>query len=267
VKRSDKQAPYLIFMLALSIFALGLLAVEAAFELDEDTRVILAHADTAICALFFLDFLVTLWRSDKKLRYLLTWGWLDLVSSIPMLDVLRWGRAARIMRILRILRGVRSTRILAAFILERRAQSGLLAASLVSIILVVFASIAIVQFEREYGEKANIQGPEDAIWWAVVTMTTVGYGDKYPVSSEGRLIATMLMTAGVGLFGTLSGFVAAWFLAPSGTRQESELEVLRAEIRELRALLLEATQPQQALQPRSIARAGYPEVQENGAAG
>lgn len=154
-----------------------------------------------------------------------------------MIDAFRVGRAARIVRILRLLRAIRSTRILVTFILERRAQSGLLAALLVSVVLVVFASIAILRFERDLGEAANIKSPEDALWWAVVTITTVGYGDRFPVSSEGRVIATFLMTAGVGLFGTLSGLVAAWFLAPAGVKQDSELQLMRRELRELRGLV------------------------------
>ena len=67
--------------------------------------------------------------------------------------------------------------------------------------------------------EANIKGVEDAIWWAFVTITTVGYGDRFPVTSEGRLIGALLMTAGVGLFGTFSGFVASWFLAPQKPRE------------------------------------------------
>ena len=62
--------------------------------------------------------------------------------------------------------------------------------------------------------EANIKGPEDAVWWAFVTMTTVGYGDRFPVTTEGRLAGALLMVAGVGLFGTFSGFIASWFLAP-----------------------------------------------------
>jgi voltage-gated potassium channel len=234
MERTATQVPYLVFTLGLSILALGLLGGEAILKPDQETRVIIDYADFAICILFFLDFVITFWRSENRVRYLLTWGWLDLLSSIPMIDALRWGRTARIVRILRILRGVRATRILAAFILERRAQSGLLAAALVSVVLVVFASVAVLHFERDEGENANIKGPEDALWWAVATITTVGYGDRFPVSPEGRIVATFLMTAGVGLFGTSSGFVAAWFLAPAREKQESELQLLRAEIGELR---------------------------------
>ena len=136
---------------------------------------------------------------------------------------------------LRILRGVRSTKLLAEFVLERRGQSAFLAAALVSILLVVFGSIAILQFERVQG--ANIISAADAVWWSVVTLTTVGYGDRYPITGEGRIIAALLMTAGVGLFGAFSGFVASWFLKPAEREQDSDMEELRTELAAIRALL------------------------------
>lgn len=229
-----RHAPYLVFMLLLSIYAVAALALTAFIDLTLPTRTILGYADNAVCILFFLDFLITLARSSNRSRYLLTWGWLDLLSSIPPLDVLRWGRAARILRILRVLRGIKATKVLTEFILYRRTQSAFLAALLVSLLLVVLSAAAILQFETS--PEANIRTPEDAIWWAIVTVTTVGYGDKFPLSTEGRFIAALLMTAGVGLFGTFSGFVAAWFLE-SPARQSAELDAIQRlsqEVNELR---------------------------------
>jgi voltage-gated potassium channel len=221
-------------MLVLSVFAVGALAVNTFVRPSPPTRAVLAYADTAICFFFLIDFIVSLVRTPRRGRYLLTWGWLDLLSSLPAIDALRWGRAARVLRILRVLRGIRATKVLSEFILYRRAQSAFLAALLVSILLVVFSASAVLMFETS--PEANIRTPEDAVWWATVTVTTVGYGDKYPLSSEGRLIAAVLMTAGVGLFGTFSGFVAAWFLE-SPARHSAELEAIRTlhhEVRDLR---------------------------------
>jgi voltage-gated potassium channel len=224
LNESRRGAPYLLFMLALSVYAVLALAFSTFGRPSADTRQILDYADTAVCALFLLDFFVTLVRSRNRLRYLLTWGWLDLLSSIPTVDALRWGRTARVLRILRVLRGIRAAKIVTEFLLYRRAQSTFLAALLISLLLVVLAASSILQLET--GPEANIRTPEDAVWWAVVTITTVGYGDKFPVTTEGRMIAALLMTAGVGMFGTFSGFVASWFL--SAPQQESEEPLLLA---------------------------------------
>lgn len=228
--------PYHIFMLVLCLLALAILAFGPVVADDVELRQILQYADLGVCALFFADFLMNLARAPNRWRYFYTWGWIDLVSSIPMIDALRIGRAARILRILRLLRGVRISKLLATWILERRAEGTLLAASLLWILLLVAASVAILQFER--GAESNIRNAEDALWWAFVTITTVGYGDFYPVTTEGRLVAGFLMAAGVGLFGTFSAFVAAWFLAPARKKQSVEIEMLYAEVVALRELLM-----------------------------
>ena len=235
MSKQEATRPYSLFILGLSFFALGLLAIETMVHVDERTRPILEFIDTIVCLFFLTDFVISLYRSEKRLDYLLRWGWIDLLSSIPSIDILRWGRAARVLRILRVLRGIRSSKVLAEFVLKQRSQSAFLAATLVSLILVTISSISILQFETS--PDANIKSPEDAIWWAVVTITTVGYGDKFPISTEGRIVAALLMTAGVGLFGTFSGFVAAWFLKPAEEQQESEIERIEGELRKIRELL------------------------------
>jgi voltage-gated potassium channel len=214
--------------------------VTAFRRFDPATRAILEAADFAICVLFLIDFLVSLIRAPRKVRYLVTWGWLDLLSSVPAVSILRLGRFARIVRLLRLLRGLRSTRTLAQFLIEHRAQSALLAALLLTVLLLVMGSITILHVETH--PDSNIRGPADALWWSLVTLTTVGYGDRYPVTAEGRVVAAILMLCGVGLIGILTGFLASWFLAPGEREQEDELAELRREIREIRTLL-QATRP------------------------
>ncbi len=235
MESNTKQQPYLIFMLLLSFFALAALAFEAVFPLDEGTREILGVADTVVCVLFFIDFVLSLRQARNKWKYLVTWGWLDLLSSVPAIEVLRLGRAARIARIIRVLRGVRAARVLSLFIVERRTQSTLLAATLLSIVLTAVSAIAVLHFEAPV--DGNIKTGEDAIWWAISTITTVGYGDKYPVSPEGRALAIGLMLASVGMFAILSGIFASWFLAPTQAESEDELQAIKKELEEVKQLL------------------------------
>jgi voltage-gated potassium channel len=226
---------YQVAMLILCIFALGALAGQVAVSLDPEIRTILDYADYAICALFLGDFVVSLWSSPNRWRYMTSWGWLDLLSSIPALNAVRWGRLARIVRLFRVLRALRATKVLTSVVIQRRADNTFLAASLVALFLVVFCSIAVLQVEDVEG--GNIKTADDAIWWAMTTITTVGYGDRYPVTGEGRFVAVVLMCAGVGLFGTFSGFLAAWFLSPEEKKTENEIAELRNEIRALRSEL------------------------------
>ena len=230
-RTGDAQSPYLVFMLALSFFALTLLAVSAIFQLSVSTLKIVEYTDHVICILFFIDFVLSLLKAPNRFEYFYTWGWLDLISSLPTVGFLRVGRAARIFRILRVLRGVRSTKILADFILRKRAEGTFIAVGIITILFVMIASIGILHFETT--PESNIKSVEDALWWSVTTVTTVGYGDRFPVTTEGRILAAALMTAGVGLFGTFSGFVASWFLKAESSPNSEEVESLKAQLQQL----------------------------------
>ena len=233
--RQTESAPYQVFMLALCIYVLAALGVEAVLQPDDQTRRLLTYADTALCAVFLADFAWSLYRAENRVRYFLTWGWVDLLSSIPTFDLARWGRAARAARLIRLLRGVRATRTLLSVAIERRAQSALVAAALVSLLLVLGARISILQVET--APESNIKSAEDALWWAITTITTVGYGDRYPTTIEGRVVGGGLMVAGVGLFGMLSGFLASWFVKPDVQHEETELVALRSEVARLSGLV------------------------------
>jgi voltage-gated potassium channel len=224
---------YQLAMLVLSFYAIAALAAQTAIRLDPQVRAVLEYADHAVCLLFLCDFGVSLWLAHNRSRYFLTWGWLDLLSSVPVLASARWGRLARVIRIFRVLRGVKATKLITSAVLRRRAHNTFLAAALLALLLIVFCSVAVLHFETM--PESNIRTAEDAVWWSVATVTTVGYGDRFPVTSEGRLVAAILMCAGVGLFGTFSGFLAAWFLDEKGS--SDDIRQLRIEIAALRAAI------------------------------
>ena len=228
-----RSAPlYQMFMLALSVLALVAIGIQNVFRLDPEVEQILLWADNAICVAFLVDFVITLWRAPDRMRYMLTWGWIDLISSIPTFDIGRWGRLARIARIARVLRALRATTLLTKVVLQKKAQSTSMGAAMLAFLLIVGCSTAILQFEDL--PQANIKSAEDAVWWAFTTITTVGYGDRFPVTMEGRIVAAILMTAGVGLFGAISATLAATFLAQNEQDKDTEIARLREEIAALR---------------------------------
>ena len=235
--QSRSFSAYQFFILCVCIWALITIGAGMFFTLSDDTRTILHYADIIACGIFFLDFLLTFHQAPNKLRYMVTWGWIDLISSIPAVGPLRFGRVGRIFRILRVMRAIRSARTIAQFMTGRRAQSAFLAAVLVTLLLLMTASIAILQVET--GPGSTIRTAQDAMWWAISTMSTVGYGDTYPVTPEGRLIGAFVMASGVGVFGILSGVAASWFLTPMEEAEDKDIVELKQLIVGLQAQVAE----------------------------
>ena len=134
---------------------------------------------------------------------------------------------------MRVLRAFRSTKTLLVYLLRERKITSLAAVTTISLLIVIFAAIGVLQFETSPDSTIKTEG--DAFWWAFVTVTTVGYGDKVPLSPEGRIIACILMAVGVGLFGTFTGFIASLFVEPELTRDESAHERVLREMRSLDA--------------------------------
>lgn len=229
--RSEQLGPFQLVIFVLSIYVLVALFIESAFRLPADVKALLQQIDNAICVIFLIDFFVRLARAQDKLRFL-RWGWIDALSSIPMVEAFRWGRLVRIIRILRILRAFRSTRVLVRYFFRNRAQGTFATVALISVTLTIFASIAVLNFENV--PEANIKSAADALWWSFVTITTVGYGDKFPVTPEGRVIAVFLMTAGVGLFGTFTGLVASFFIEADQEKEAAEVDAVLVELKAIR---------------------------------
>lgn len=124
-----------------------------------------------------------------------------------------------------------SFRGLVSMLLASKARAGIASIFTLGFILVAFSSIGILLAEA--GADGNIKTAEQALWWSLVTVTTVGYGDLYPVTTAGRTVAACAMIAGVGMFGAMSGVVASLLLgAPKDPNEDllAEIRTLRAEL-------------------------------------
>ena len=167
--------PYDPYILLISLTSLTVLAIDSLLTLTPEAYGVLGFADEAFCALFLLDFLRSLYRAPNRVAYFLKGGWLDLLSAIPTVDAFRIGRLSRIARVVRLMRAMRSFRAIGLIVSRKRQESAMLAAGVVCLLMTVFASLAILQFEQ--AEESNIRTAGDAVWWAFATVTTVGYGD------------------------------------------------------------------------------------------
>src|SRR4051794_19702108 len=187
-------------------------------------------SNAVIWAVFIGDYVVRLALAPQRGRYVLRHVFDLLVLALPFL------RPLRLVMLFRVL----NRRAAAA--LRGRIVAYVTGAS---VLLVFCSSLAVLEAERGH-PGANITKFSNAVWWSLSTVTTVGYGDHVPVTTQGRLVAVLLMIGGIALLGTVTASVASWLIsrvegvedgAQAATR--ADVSALRDEVRELRALLAE----------------------------
>jgi voltage-gated potassium channel len=209
---------YNIFILVLTLFSLALMAVQL-LPLDPETRTLVTVYDNAVCVIFLADFALNLLGARPKSAYFIgARGWLDLLGSIPTFGVLpftalfRLARLSRLARITRLMGG-KNRAALVKDVLENRGSYATFITILAAGIVLSTASVLVLQFEAG-AEGANIETGGDALWWGLVTITTVGYGDRFPVTLLGRVVGLSVMLAGVGIIGALASILASMLVPP-----------------------------------------------------
>lgn len=206
--------PIELAMMILSVVAVAVVLVLQFAPLDRDERELLLLMDTVICVIFLTRFAIGLVKAQDKWAYVRA-HWIDVLSSIPAVDVLRYGRLFQVLRVLRVLR--MANQVIQQLLKE--STHAVLATILVTLVVVIGGSSIAILLAESNNPASNIHTAEDAIWWSLVTISTVGYGDYYPVSTAGRIISALVIVTGVSIFGGLSGLMAAR-LTRSGETEE-----------------------------------------------
>jgi voltage-gated potassium channel len=203
--------PWEIFVLGVAVLSIVNMFL-AILARNPDIDQVIAITDTFYILIFAVDVARRLRVAADDRGYLVRgWGWLDVISIIPLLRITRLLRIVRVWRLVGRLGGPEAT--LRTFF-ANRATGGLLLVVLIALVVLEYGSLAVLWAERG-AESANILTAGDALWYVIVTISTVGYGDRFPTTEAGRLFGVVVLVVGVGVFGTLTGFLANAFIAPS----------------------------------------------------
>jgi voltage-gated potassium channel len=227
-------------LLLLAIAMIPLIVVPLVVDLPETVADAVVAADWFIWAAFAFEYVTRLCLTNERARFVRR-EWADLlIVVLPFARPLRIARSARALRVLRLVR-------LAAFVGEigKEARRLLTRHHLHYVLLVALAGVLVAAglvTILEDGQGGRISDFGDALWWAITTVTTVGYGDTYPVTDAGRGIAAVLMVGGITLFGLLTANLAAFILErargdsePAADATEQKLDLLLARMATLEA--------------------------------
>jgi len=229
-----KNFSYELFILAISILAIlnvFIIFLTTDPEMDE----VLLIVNFALSLILFIDFGYRFFTVKSKANYFLRqFGWLDLLGSFPLF----WMPIFRLVRIVRILRFFRQVGAFALMreIRHKPAASILALVSFLVIIVIQIGSYLMIGAESRSAD-ATITKPFDALWWALVTVTTVGYGDKYPVTNMGRVIGALVILLGVIMFSVLTSFFSSKFYERGQADSEQLLNTAEIDLQELHSLI------------------------------
>lgn len=197
-----------------NIFLSYRLFLETLPNLNPVTRRLLHYSEIATVSLFTLEYLMRIYAAPSRLKFIFSfYGILDLVAILPFyiapaLDF----RSLRLIRLLRLARLLKLIRYQAAIVRLARALSiakeELIIFTLATLIFIFLSAVGIYYFERQ-AQPELYRSIFDALWWAVTSLTTVGYGDMYPITPEGRLFSFFVLMLGLGLVAVPTGILAS----------------------------------------------------------
>jgi voltage-gated potassium channel len=193
-------------VMLLTIAAVVLLVVQISVEGHKRIVLVLTEIDVALCGFFIVDFGVRFHRARGYRWRFFKRNWVDLLGCIPIVGPLRAARLIRLVRLVRLTRLVALSRRLMRYSELPLVSETLTNLTSFSVLVWLLAGGMFFGFER--GTNPNVKSIEDSLWWSLTTLSTVGYGDLYPVTQGGRLVAAATMVFGVGVLGTLAATIA-----------------------------------------------------------
>ena len=210
----------LVFDLSIQVLIIAsivIFSLETLLNLNDRTVMVLSILESVCITVFAIEYLLRLFVAKRKLKFVFSlWGMIDLLAILPFFLV-AYGitlnliilRAFRLLRLVRILKLGRYSKSLSRMVLAMQiAREDLLLALAATLIMLLVASFGIYQFENPV-QPEKFSSVFESLWWALATLTTVGYGDIYPITLGGRIFTGFILMIGLGIVALPAGIIAS----------------------------------------------------------
>ncbi|MCA0153993.1 ion transporter [Winogradskyella vincentii] len=210
-KLSRSFAFFIQFLIVLSVITFS---IETVPNLKPQTRVILNSIEIFCVTIFTIEYIARIYVADKKFKFIFSFfGLIDLFAILPFylsfgvdLRSLRVLRMFRLFRLLKLVRYNKAMRHFTKAMLMAKEQIILFMA--ITLVLIYFAAVGIYYFENE-AQPEHFSSIFDSLWWSIITLTTVGYGDVYPVTMGGRIFTFFILLIGLGIVAIPTGIISS----------------------------------------------------------
>ncbi|GAB5418246.1 MAG: ion transporter [Crocinitomicaceae bacterium] len=198
-------------LILLSIIAF---TIETIPDLEVETQLFLNYFEWFCIIIFSIEYVIRIFIAENKLKFIFSfYGLIDLIAILPFylsfgVD-LRSARILRFLRLFRLIKLVRYNRALRRFRLAfKLIKEELIMFSVVSLILIYLSAVGIYYFENAV-QPESFSSIFSSLWWSVVTLTTVGYGDVVPITIGGRIFTFVILMIGLGIIAIPSGMISS----------------------------------------------------------
>lgn len=214
INDNRKSRIFAYFIQSLIFISILSFSFETVPDLEPDTRKILRVIEVFCVVIFTVEYILRIYVADKKHKFIFSFfGIIDFLAILPFylaLGVdLRSLRALRFLRLFRILKLIRYNKAIKHFTKAiSLAKEEILLFLIVTLILIYFSAVGIYYFEHEV-QPENFASIFDSLWWAIITLTTVGYGDVYPITVGGKVFTFFILMIGLGIVAIPTGIISS----------------------------------------------------------